>query len=370
MSYLSALDAGVLETGGGGGLPGTQTLEQVLNLGASAGGISITSCPSISNSSGAVALSGETLTLTSQGLFDVVAPLGLSISGDVGTEGQLLSSNGVAPPTWIDASGVGDVLKAGNNAFTGINSFSVPIDTTGIVDTNGIGTTGDVTGLNASFTGQVVSGSGGFATVAVGQVEGSYVSTYGDFTTQGGSFITTTGDITSGNSGVGGEPYCNITPNGALLSSLTMYSPLNPVPLLFTPSAIEITAQYSSWWEKIDASVTLKQKIPRGMIFEIALGAEGYYCELPNMTYNGVQQVANGTSFIFSGSVGTRGGPFLIAAPDGTPIIYLTSTSGISGYTPAVGFSGGAVYAHIYLQNLTDSYQWVVNVLLGTLFLG
>ena len=114
MSYLSALDAGVLETGGGGGLPGTQTLEQVLNLGASAGGISITSCPSISNSSGAVALSGESLTLTSQGLVGVVAPLGLAISADVGTAGYVLTSGGVgAPPAWeVSGAGVTPTLSA------------------------------------------------------------------------------------------------------------------------------------------------------------------------------------------------------------------------------------------------------------------
>ena len=66
MSYLAALDAGVLETTGGG-TGGSQNLEQVLNLGNCAGGYSITSCPAVSNLSGAVALSGVSLTLTSQG---------------------------------------------------------------------------------------------------------------------------------------------------------------------------------------------------------------------------------------------------------------------------------------------------------------
>ena len=114
MSYLSAKNAGVLESGGGGGLPGTQNLEEVLSLGASAGGIAITSCPSISNSSGVVALSGESLTLTSQGLVGVVAPLGLAISGDVGALGYVLTSGGVgAPPAWeVSGAGVTPTLAA------------------------------------------------------------------------------------------------------------------------------------------------------------------------------------------------------------------------------------------------------------------
>ena len=114
MSYLSAKNAGVLESGGGGGLPGTQNLEEVLSLGASAGGIAITSCPSVSNSSGVVALSGESLTLTSQGLVGVVAPLGLAISGDVGTAGFVLTSGGVgAPPAWeVSGAGVTPTLAA------------------------------------------------------------------------------------------------------------------------------------------------------------------------------------------------------------------------------------------------------------------
>ena len=95
MSYLSALDAGVLETTGGG-TGGSQNLEQVLTLGASAAGISITSCPSISNSSGVVALSGESLTITSQGLVSVVAPSGLAISADVGALGDVLTSGGAS----------------------------------------------------------------------------------------------------------------------------------------------------------------------------------------------------------------------------------------------------------------------------------
>ena len=113
MSYLSALDAGVLETTGGG-LPGTQDLEQVLTLGASAGGISITSCPSVSNSGGVVALSGESLTLTSQGLVSLVAPTGLAIDGNVGTAGYVLTSGGAgAPPAWeVSGAGVTPTLAA------------------------------------------------------------------------------------------------------------------------------------------------------------------------------------------------------------------------------------------------------------------
>ena len=153
MSYLSALDAGVLETGGGGGLPGTQDLEQVLTLGASAGGISITSCPSISNSGGVVALSGESLTLTSQGLVGVVTPLGLAISGDVGALGYVLTSGGVgAPPAW-EVSGAG--VTPGLSDVTLVNSTmssNLDLNNFGISAGSSLGVDGQVltsTGTNA-----------------------------------------------------------------------------------------------------------------------------------------------------------------------------------------------------------------------------
>ena len=289
MSYLSALDAGVLETGGGG-TGGSQNLEQVLSLGANAAGISITSCPAVSNLSGAVALSGETLTLTSQQIVNIVAPLGLAINGDVGTAGFVLTSGGADAPASWEASG----------------------------------------------------GSGGSQNLAQVLLAGSSA----------------------------GATDINMNQNDIVnVGGLYIQNLINSSSLSLTPSSVSIDSEYSTWWLRVLDNITILPKIPRGMIFEIYIPGNitQCICTLPTIVNatTGQQEVANGTSFIFAGTVALSGATFNIVAPDNTPVLY--STSSYEFYLALHGFIGaGTVYATVYLQNFDDgTYQWVITVIHG-----
>ena len=314
MSYLSALDAGVLETGGGG-TGGSQNLQEVLSLGASASGISITSCPSISNLSGAVALSGETLTLTSQQIVNIVAPLGLAINGDVGTAGFVLTSGGAdAPASWEASGTTSQVLTSGG------------------------------TGEPVVWT--TSGGSGGSQNLAQVLLAGSSA----------------------------GATDINMNQNDIVnVGGLYIQNSINPSSLSLTPSSVSIDSEYSSWWNRVTKSnLTLFQKIPRGMIFEIFLpgSINECTCTLPTIVNatTGLQEVANGTSFIFGGTVAKSGTTFNIVAPDNTTIAYSVNTSEF--YIAYQGFMGaGSVYATVYLQNFDDgTYQWLITVIHGNTY--
>ena len=310
MSYLSALDAGVLETTGGG-TGGSQNLEQVLSLGASAAGISITSCPAVSNLSGAVALSGETLTLTSQQIVNIVAPLGLVINGDVGTAGYVLTSGGAdAPASWEASGTTAQVLTSGG------------------------------TGEPVVWT--TSGGSGGSQNLAQVLLAGSSA----------------------------GATDINMNQNDIVnVGGLYIQNSINPSSLSLTPSSVSIDSEYSTWWLRVLDNITILPKIPRGMIFEIYIPGNitQCICTLPTIVNatTGLQEVANGTSFIFAGTVALSGATFNIVAPDNTPILY--STSGYEFYLALHGFKGaGTVYATVYLQNFDDgTYQWLITVIHG-----
>ena len=93
-------------------------------------------------------------------------------------------------------------------------------------------------------------------------------------------------------------------------------------------------------------------------------------CTLPTIVNatTGLQEVANGTSFIFAGTIALTGATFNIVAPDNTLILY--STSGSIFYLALHGFIGaGTVYATVYLQNFDDgTYQWLITVIHGNTY--
>ena len=153
------------------------------------------------------------------------------------------------------------------------------------------------------------------------------------------------------------------------VGGLYIQNSINPSSLSLTPSSVSIASEYSSWWNRVTKSnLTLLQKIPRGMIFEIFLDGniDECTCTLPTIVNatTGLQEVANGTSFIFAGNIGKSGAMFHIVAPDNTPVVYSTSSSVF--YVTYTGFIGPcSVYATVYLQNFSDSYQWAITVIHG-----
>lgn len=96
MSYLSALQAGAF-SGTSGVVP---TLSQVLLT--TAGNIASTDINMAQNG----LLNVETIQNATEPII-IGAPEGISLSGSVGTAGQVLTSNATAQPTWTTLGGVG-----------------------------------------------------------------------------------------------------------------------------------------------------------------------------------------------------------------------------------------------------------------------
>ena len=169
-------------TGGGGSVG---TLAEVLTNGAVANmdidlnDYVITNCASINSASGAsVSMLAETCSLecSSNGDITILCEGGLDINGDYGNAGDVLTSNGVDPPTWEagGAGGVGslsEVLAVGNMAdgTIGINMNGSSISgiyetTTVLLNTNNFFNTagGDISlyangvaGINLNSTSQI-----------------------------------------------------------------------------------------------------------------------------------------------------------------------------------------------------------------------
>jgi hypothetical protein len=102
----------------------------------------------------------------------LTAPAGLSLSGSLGTAGDVLSSNGAAQPTWISntttAPTLDQVLAQGATASIPIVS-SVNITCLDLIATDDVIATGDVTGANltasATVTAVTVNASGNMSCV-------------------------------------------------------------------------------------------------------------------------------------------------------------------------------------------------------------
>jgi hypothetical protein len=132
--------------------------------------------------SGAVTVAG-TLATANGGTNSTATPTAGAVAYGTGTAyafttagsaGQVLTSNGSSAPTWA-AAAVGDVTAAGNNAFTGANTF---YNTTG--QTFGTGTTSNDGIIVAGRTG----GSSSFrVTLTPGTLTASRTATLPDATT-------------------------------------------------------------------------------------------------------------------------------------------------------------------------------------------
>lgn len=79
-----------------------------------------------SGGGGGLALQPSTATITISS--------GLAFSGDAGTAGQILASQGASTvPHWITASGVGDAVLASTQTFSGVDTFTQQINIAGTV---------------------------------------------------------------------------------------------------------------------------------------------------------------------------------------------------------------------------------------------
>lgn len=118
MSYLSALQAGAFS----GGTFTTPSLSEVLLAGATASDninmaqFDLNNVDSITNATSAL---------------KITAPVGLSLSGSVGTAGQVLSSNAGAQPTWltIPSALTGTTIASSNvevARITNANYLTIP----------------------------------------------------------------------------------------------------------------------------------------------------------------------------------------------------------------------------------------------------
>jgi len=140
-------------TGGAGSVP---TLAQVLAVGASANNLAITSVKGISNTT--------LLTIGSDATINLTPATGLAVSGDVGTAGQVLTSNGSAPPSWEDAltsvPTLSAVMTAGAIASTDLdmaqndilNCAAVSNSTAVLALTSNVGIGMDTTALNLQLS--------------------------------------------------------------------------------------------------------------------------------------------------------------------------------------------------------------------------
>ena len=124
----------------------TQTLTSILNTNTSAGNNPITNLSGVS--------SGSTLAIT--------APSGISLSSSVGTEGQVITSHGSAPPTWTTipsqstlAQLVASNSSCGNRGLTDLPSIT-SANTLTLTAPTGLSVGGSV-----GVAGQVLTSNGG-----------------------------------------------------------------------------------------------------------------------------------------------------------------------------------------------------------------
>ena len=154
MSYLAALDAGVIISGGGT----TPSLSEVMTVGATAStnidmsNFTINNCTQItSNSTGEMILLASDIQLQSIGIMNIVSPiLNISINGDIGTAGQVLTSTG-SGLTGLEWTTV-DILPL-NNTFTGTNTFMGGVNVNAPLIANYTA----ITGITSSTVGYQVS---------------------------------------------------------------------------------------------------------------------------------------------------------------------------------------------------------------------
>lgn len=177
MSSLQAFYSGAFAQ-----TPSQLTLAQVLtngntaNLNIDMNQLDLVNVDSITNASAPVKLT---------------APLGLSLSGSVGTAGQVLSSNASGQPTWISnattAPGLDAVLTTSATASIPIVSSS-NITCVDLIATDDVTATGDVTGANLITAGTVTA----VTMTASGTVTGANVTATANMTCVD---LTSTSDI-------------------------------------------------------------------------------------------------------------------------------------------------------------------------------
>ena len=290
------------------------------------------------------------------------------------------------------SGGGGDVTLAGNNDFTGENSFSQAINTAGIIDTVSIGTTGAISGATATFSsnsdptqgnGSINCqnfGSEGGATpcnfsgmnLVIGLGQGPNVVPGGATFNAGcgiamndpanaSSFIT----MNDGGSLSIGDPTTatgySLVETGSVTTNQYIYQVLPasagiPAPILFLSPTVDRTYQ---WVNEIGASVTLNNSLPRGAELVMVNVTQQITITLPPILILGVANTGDGYMFTFSGNLDN---PVVIATTDSTPIVFVSSGAFGTGSTISVGVVSGRCY---FAQSINANGSWMVVLDLG-----
>jgi hypothetical protein len=136
----------------------------------------------------------------------------LSVNGNTGTTGQVLTSNGTSAPTWNSVAGVGTVTSVdGSGGSTGLTLTGGPITASGTLTLSGtLALANGGTGATTAAAARTALGLGTIATQAASAVAitggtingtsiGATTRSTGDFTTISGNSVTSTTPVLSFN---------------------------------------------------------------------------------------------------------------------------------------------------------------------------